>query len=204
MTPQEKEELNKFLDKNIASQRIKPSNSPYAAPCFFVPKKDGSLRLCQDYCKLNDVSIKDKTPLPLISEVIDQLKDAKYFNKLDIIWGYNNVRIREGDEWKAAFLTNQGLFEPTVMFFGMSNSPATFSRMITTIFREMLQEGSCYDLNEFNSGCNERQRLEGEKGIINKLVKRKEYRSITTLLIRLGLPKVTINGVGLSNYDRGV
>jgi hypothetical protein len=142
MTPREKEELNKFLDKNITSQRIKPSNSPYAAPCFFVPKKDGSLRLCQDYRKLNEVSIKDKTPLPLISEVIDQLKDAKYFNKLDIIWGYNNVQIREGDEWKAAFLTNQGLFEPTVMFFGMSNSPATFSRMMMTIFREMLQEGS--------------------------------------------------------------
>jgi hypothetical protein len=142
MTPREKEELNKFLDENIASQRIKPSNSPYAAPCFFVPKKDSSLRLCQDYRKLNEISIKDKTPLPLISEVIDQLKDAKYFNKLDIIWGYNNVRIREGDEWKAAFLTNRGLFEPTVMFFGMSNSPATFSRMMTTIFREMLQEGS--------------------------------------------------------------
>jgi hypothetical protein len=63
---------------------------------------------------------------------------------------------------------------------------------------------SCYDLNEFNSGCNERQRLEGEKGIINKLVKRKEYRSITTLLIQLGLPRVTINGVGLSNYARAV
>jgi hypothetical protein len=112
MTPREKEELNKFLDENIASQRIKPSNSPYAAPCFFVPKKDGSLRLCQDYRKLNEVCVKDKTLLPLISEVIDQLKDAKYFNKLDIIWGYNNVRIREGDEWKAAFLTNRGLFEP--------------------------------------------------------------------------------------------
>jgi hypothetical protein len=62
----------------------------------------------------------------------------------------------------------------------------------------------CYDLNEFNSGCNERQRLEGEKGIINELVKRKEYRSITMLLILQGLPRVTINGVGLSNYDRGV
>jgi hypothetical protein len=142
MMPREKEELNKFLDENIASQRIKPSNSPYAAPCFFVPKKDGSLRLCQDYQKLNEISIKDKTPLPLISEVIDQLKDAKYFNKLDIIWGYNNIQIREGDKWKAAFLTNRGLFQPTVMFFGMSNSPATFSRMMTTIFREMLQEGS--------------------------------------------------------------
>jgi hypothetical protein len=142
MTPQEKEELNKFLDENIASQRIKPSSSPYMAPCFFIPKKDGSLRLCQDYQKLNEVCIKDKTPLPLISKVINQLKDAKYFNKLDIIWGYNNVRIKEGDKWKAAFLTNRGLFEPTVMFFGMSNSPATFSRMMTTIFREMIQDGS--------------------------------------------------------------
>jgi hypothetical protein len=119
MTPREKEELNKFLDENIASKRIKPSSSPYAAPCFFVPKKDGSLQLCQDYRKLNEVYIKDKTPLPLISKVIDQLKDAKYFNKLDFIWGYNNVRIKEGDEWKAAFLTNRGLFESTVMFFGM-------------------------------------------------------------------------------------
>jgi hypothetical protein len=78
----------------------------------------------------------------LISEVLDQLKDTKYFNKLDIIWGYNNVQIKEGDEWKAAFLTNRGLFKPTVIFFGMSNSPATFSRMMTTIFREMIQEGT--------------------------------------------------------------
>jgi hypothetical protein len=130
MTPLEREELDRFLDENLASKRIKPLKSPYAAPCFFVPKKDKSLCLCQDYRKLNEVSVKDKTPLPLISEVLDQLKDAKYFNKLDIIWGYNNVQIKEGDEWKAAFLTNQGLFEPTVMFFGMSNSPTTFSRMI--------------------------------------------------------------------------
>src|SRR5258708_8669485 len=132
MTPLEKIELDKFLDENLASKRIRPSKSPYSAPCFFVPKKDGSLRLCQDYRKLNSHSLKDKTLLPLISEVLDQLKDAKFFNKLDIIWGYNNVRIKEGDEWKAAFLTNRGLFEPTVMFFGMSNSPATFSRMMAT------------------------------------------------------------------------
>jgi hypothetical protein len=66
----------------------------------------------------------------------------QYFNKPDIIWGYNNVRIKEGDKWKAAFLTNRGLFEPTVMFFGMSNSLATFSHMMTTIFREMIQDGS--------------------------------------------------------------
>jgi len=74
------------------------SKSQYVAPCFYIPKKDGSLRLVQDYRKLNQVTIKDKTPLPLIGEVINKLKEAKYFNKLDLIWGYNNVRIKEGNE----------------------------------------------------------------------------------------------------------
>ena len=84
-------------------------------PCFYIPKKDGSLQLVQDYRKLNQVAIKNKTLLPLIGEVIDKLKKAKYSNKLDFIWGYNNVQIKEGDEWKAAFLTNKGLFEPQVI-----------------------------------------------------------------------------------------
>ncbi len=127
MTVKKQEELNEFIKENLDSRRIRPSKSPYAAPVFFIPKKDGSKRLVQDYRKLNMVTVKDKTPLPHIGEVIDKLWTAKYFNKLDIIWGYNNVRIKEGDEWKAAFLTNEGLFEPTVMFFGLCNSPGTFS-----------------------------------------------------------------------------
>ena len=117
------------------------SKSQYAAPCFYIPKKDGSLRLVQDYRKLNQVTIKDKTPLPLIGEVINKLKEAKYFNKLDLIWGYNNVRIKEGNKWKAAFLTNKGLFELQVMCFGLCNSPETFQRMMNSIFRELLHEG---------------------------------------------------------------
>jgi len=96
--------------------------------------------LVQDYRWLNQHTIKDKTPLPLINKVIDKLKDAKYFNKLDLIWGYNNVRIKEGDEWKAAFLTNKGLFELKVMYFGLYNSPGTFQQMMTSIFRELLHE----------------------------------------------------------------
>jgi len=97
--------------------------------------------LVQDYRKLNQVTIKDKTPLPLIGEVIDKLKKAKYFNKLDLIWGYKNVQIKEGDEWKATFLTNKGLFEMQVMYFGLCNSPGTFQRMMNSIFRELLHEG---------------------------------------------------------------
>jgi Reverse transcriptase (RNA-dependent DNA polymerase) len=105
---------------------------------FFVSKKDGKLRPCQDYRYLNNWTVKNSYPLPLISEIMDKLKGAKYFTKLDVRWGYNNVRIRKGDGWKAAFKTNKGLFEPTVMFFGMCNSPATFQAMMDDIFMTMI------------------------------------------------------------------
>ncbi|SJL07040.1 uncharacterized protein ARMOST_10383 [Armillaria ostoyae] len=95
-----------------------------ASPFFFVKKKDGTLCPVQDYCKLNEMTIKNRYPLPLISELMDKLGSPKYFTKLDIHWGYNNVRIKKDDEWKAAFRTNHGLFEPTIMFFGLTNSPA--------------------------------------------------------------------------------
>ena len=84
--------------------------------------------------------IKNSYPLPLISDLVNQL-GAKYFTKLDIPWGYNNVRIKDGDQWKAAFKTSQGLFEPTVMFFGMCNSPATFQAMMDDIFWDLKNEG---------------------------------------------------------------
>ena len=141
MTLKEEEALNQWLDEQLKAGLIVESKSQYAAPCFYIPKKDGSLQLVQDYRKLNQVTIKDKTPLPLIGEVIDKLKEAKYFNKLDLIWGYNNVWIKEGNKWKAAFLMNKGLFELQVMYFGLCNSPETFQRMMNSIFRELLHEG---------------------------------------------------------------
>ena len=94
-----------------------------SSPGFFIKKKDGSLRLVQDYRALNAITVKNKYPLPLISELINKLQGARYFTKLDVRWGFNNVRIKDGDEWKAAFRTNCGLFEPLVMFFGLTNSP---------------------------------------------------------------------------------
>ena len=95
----------------------------------------------QDYQKLNQVTIKDKIPLQLIGEVIYKLKEAKYFNKLDLIWGYNNMWIQEGDKWKATFLTNKGLFEPQVMYFGLCNSLGIFQWIMNSIFQELLHEG---------------------------------------------------------------
>jgi hypothetical protein len=137
----EQAELDAFLDENLKSGRIRPSKSPMASPVFFVKKKDGSLRLVQDYRKLNDMTIKNSYPLPIISDIVNRLRKAKYFTKLDVRWGYNNVRIKEGDEWKAAFRTNRGLFEPLVMFFGLTNSPATFQTMMNNLFKELIDEG---------------------------------------------------------------
>jgi len=141
MTLKEEEALNQWLDKQLKVGLIVESKSRYTAPCFYIPKKDSSLRLVQDYRKLNQIMIKDKMPLPLIGEVIDKLKETKYFNKLDLIWGYNNIRIKEEDKWKAAFLTNKGLFEPQVIYFGLCNSPETFQRMMNSVFLELLYKG---------------------------------------------------------------
>jgi hypothetical protein len=86
------------------------------------------------------MTIKNQYPLPLISELVNKLRGAKYFIKLDIHWGYNNVCIKEGDEWKAVFRTNRGLYEPLVMFFGLTNSPATFQTMMNDILRDLINE----------------------------------------------------------------
>ena len=141
LNPTEQQQLDEFLKEQLETGRICPSKSPMASPFFFVKKKDGKLRPVQDYRKLNEMTIKNRYPLPLISELIDQLTRARYFSKMDVRWGYNNIRIKEGDEWKAAFRTNRGLFEPLVMFFGLTNSPATFQTMMNDIFREEIAEG---------------------------------------------------------------
>jgi len=123
LSPVEQKELDSFLEENLRTGRIHPSKSPIAAPVFFIKKKNGSLQLVQNYRALNSMTIKNKYPLPLISELVSQLCRARYFTKLDVRWGFNNICIKSGDEWKAAFRTNRGLFEPLVMFFGMTNSP---------------------------------------------------------------------------------
>lgn len=138
MNPEEQCELDAFLDENISSGRIRPSKSPMAAPFFFVKKKDSKLRPVQDYRKLNDIMVKNRYHLPLITEILTRLQGAKIFSKFDIRWGYNNVHIKDGDKWKAAFRTNRGLFKPLMMFFGLTNSPATFQVMMDDIFRDLI------------------------------------------------------------------
>jgi len=94
--------------------------------------------MCTDYHYLNESIIKNLYPLPLILEIIDKVRKAKWFTKLDLWWGYNNVHIKEGNEWKAPFATCQGSFEPLVMFFRMTNTPPTFQSMMNNILKEVI------------------------------------------------------------------
>jgi len=96
-------ELHSFLEENLCTGRIHPFKSPMVALVFFIKKKNGSLWLVQDYCTLNSMTVKSKYPLPLISKLVSQLHGARYFTKLDVCWGFNNVCIKPGDEWKTAF-----------------------------------------------------------------------------------------------------
>jgi len=133
-------ELHKFVKEHLGRGTIRPSKSLYTASFFFIKKKDGKLRPVQDYHPINNWMVKNKYPLPLIPQLVDHLRGCSLYTKFDIRWGYNNVCIKGGDEWKAAFMTNEGLFEPTVMFFGLTNSPATFQTMMNSVFAPEIAE----------------------------------------------------------------
>ncbi len=130
LSEKELEVLRDYLDTSIAKGWIRRSTSSAGAPIIFVPKKGGGLRLCVDYRGLNRITIKNRTPLPLITETMDRLRRARVFTKLDLKDAYHRLRIREGDEWKTAFRTRYGHFEYCVMPFGLSNAPATFQAYI--------------------------------------------------------------------------
>ncbi|GJF00975.1 RNA-directed DNA polymerase [Phanerochaete sordida] len=141
MFPIETDELKRFLEDALAKGYVVPSKSPIASFVFFIKKKDGKLRFVQDYQKLNDITVKNHYPLPLAADIINKLQGAKIFTKFNVRWGYNSVRIKEGDKWKAAFVTNQGLFEPRVMYFGLCNSPATFQALMNHVFADLIAAG---------------------------------------------------------------
>jgi len=130
LSASELEVMRTYLDTSLQKGWIRRSTSPAGAPVFFVPKKDGKLRLCVDYRGLNKITIKDRCPLPLINETLDRLVGAAYYTKLDLRDAYHRIRIRQGDEWKTAFRTRYGHFEYLVMPFGLANAPATFQAYI--------------------------------------------------------------------------
>ena len=140
MSPAELKVLREYLEDSLAKGFIRESTSPAGSPILFVPKKDGTLRLCVDYRGLNDISIKNRYPLPLINEIMDRVNGAKVFSKIDLKDAYYRIRIREGDEWKTAFRTRYGHFEYLVMPFGLTNAPATFQAYINRVLRGLVDD----------------------------------------------------------------
>ena len=141
LSREKREEVREFVKEQLRKGYIWPSKSPQTAPVFFVGKKNGRKRMVQDYRYLNEWTIKNNYLLPLILDVLENIGTKKLFTKMDLRWGYNNVRIKEGDKWKAAFTMPEGLFEPTVMFFGLINSPVTFQAMMNELLRDLINIG---------------------------------------------------------------
>jgi hypothetical protein len=131
-----KEQLQELLDKGY----IRPSASPWGAPIIFVPKKDGTQRMWLDYRSLNEVTIKNKYPLPRIDDLFDQLKGACVFLKIDLWSGYHQLKIRATDIPKIVFITQYGLYKYTVMSFGLTNAPAYFMYLMNKVFMEYLDK----------------------------------------------------------------
>ncbi|KAI2646333.1 Transposon Tf2-9 polyprotein [Labeo rohita] len=136
----EDQAMEEYIIEALDSGIIRPSTSPAAAGFFFVGKKDGGLRSCIDYRGLNNITVKFRYPLPLVPPALEQLREATIYTKLDLRSAYNLIRIKEGDEWKTAFLTTRGHYEYQVMPYGLANAPAVFQSFINEILKEFMNK----------------------------------------------------------------
>ncbi|CAI7816062.1 unnamed protein product [Closterium sp. NIES-54] len=138
LTQPELKELRSQIDALLEKGFIRASTSPFAAPILFTPKKDGGLRMCIDYRALNRVTIKSRYPIPRTDDLLDQLRGARYFSKIDLRGGYHQIRVFADDCHKTAFRTRYRSYEFTVMPFGLTNAPSTFQLTMNRVFRDLL------------------------------------------------------------------
>ncbi|KAL2226254.1 UNVERIFIED_CONTAM: Transposon Tf2-12 polyprotein, partial [Sesamum indicum] len=174
MAPVELHELKKQIEELLGKGFIRPSTSPWGAPVLFVKKKDGSMRLCVDYRQLNRVTVKNKYPLPRIDDLLDQLKGATIFSKIDLRSGYWQLRIAENDIPKTAFRTRYGHYEFLVMPFGLTNAPAAFMALMNRTFQEYLDHFIIVFIDDILVYSKDRDEHEQHLRIILQILKEKE------------------------------
>ncbi|KAL2240784.1 UNVERIFIED_CONTAM: Transposon Tf2-12 polyprotein [Sesamum indicum] len=174
MAPVELHELKKQIEELLGKGFIRPSTSPWGAPVLFVKKKDGSMRLYVDYRQLNRVTVKNKYPLPRIDDLLDQLKGATIFSKIDLSSGYWQLRIAENDIPKTAFRTRYGHYEVLVMPFGLTNAPATFMALMNRTFQEYLDHFVIVFIDDILVYSKDRDEHEQHLRIILQILKEKE------------------------------
>jgi len=159
-----------YIETNLANGFIQRSSSPAAAPILFAKKKDGGLRLCVDYQALNKATVKNRYPLPMISEMLDRLHGARIFTMLDLWNAYHLIRIKEGDEYKTAFRTRYGQCEYRVMPFGLTNAPATFQSYIDDCLWPYIDDFAvCYLDDILIYSTNEKEHEEHVRMVLERL-----------------------------------
>jgi hypothetical protein len=139
--PSQKDELERQIKDMLDRGVIQPSTSPYASPVILVKKKDGGWRMCVDYRYLNELTVKNRYPLPIVDELLDELHGTRWFTKLDLRSGYHQIQLLPGEEYKTAFKTHHGHWEFKVMPFGLTNAPGTFQKAMNLLFAPLLRKG---------------------------------------------------------------
>jgi hypothetical protein len=173
-------ELKKQIDELLEKGYIRPSTSPWAAPVMFVEKKDGTKRIWIDYRALNEVTIKNKYPLPRIEDLFDQLRGAGVFSKIDLRSGYHQLRIRPSDIPKTSFITKYGLYEYTVMSFGLTNAPAFFMYLMNSVFMDYIDKFIVVFIGDiFIYSQNEEEHKEHLKMVLQRLREHQLYAKLS-------------------------
>jgi len=181
--------------------KIRRSSSPIGAPILFLPKPDRTLWLCVDYRRLKKITIKNKYPLPLMSELRSRLCKATIFTKLDLKNGYYLIRMAEGEEWKTGFKSKYGLYEYTVMVFGLCNAPSTFQSMINDVFCDMLDVRVIVDMDDI---LIYKETVEEHVPLVMRVMERLRKARLCVSIKKSSLHQREVEFLGYKISDRGI